>query len=256
MDVLNDSETCIVVDDWILNWSYLASPSLRTIWPTFQKYLSDHFQWSDPVVSIVERTQIKLNLQSKNFNLEGEPYMALHLRRGDFETHCQYLAQHRMGFTTWITLPSLHSSIYPPSLDVTNATSIIEHCYPSLQRILAAVSHQVRSRPNLRVLHILHDGGWNHPLVYIQHYKLAEALTNAAWASRQGWTSEKPMHRVTHSGMVPIQWGEGDWKVAVDVELARRAEVFIGNGYSSLSSQVVALRLGADHGELRDITLL
>lgn len=49
--------------------------------------------------------------------------------------------------------------------------------------------------------------------------------------------------------------GERDWKVAVDIELARRAEVFIGNGYSSLTSQIVALRL-ADGGKAEDITIM
>lgn len=64
------------------------------------------------------------------------------------------------------------------------------------------------------------------------------------------------MRRVTHSGKVPIQWGEADWAVTIDVELARRAEVFIGNGFSSLSTQVVALRLGADGGRTEDIMFL
>lgn len=64
------------------------------------------------------------------------------------------------------------------------------------------------------------------------------------------------MKRVTHSGQIPVRWGEADWAVTVDVELARRAEAFIGNGYSSLSTQVMALRLGADAGRIEDITLL
>lgn len=63
------------------------------------------------------------------------------------------------------------------------------------------------------------------------------------------------MKRITHSGMLPLRWGEADWAVAVDVELARRAGVFIGNGFSSLSTQVLALRLG-DGGSSEDITLL
>ena len=37
--------------------------------------------------------------------------------------------------------------------------------------------------------------------------------------------------------------GRGRVTVCVDLELARRAEVFVANGYSSLSTQVVALRL-------------
>jgi hypothetical protein len=56
--------------------------------------------------------------------------------------------------------------------------------------------------------------------------------------------------------MLPIKLGEADFAVAVDVELARNAEVFIGNGFSSLSSQVLALRLGADDGSGEDTTLL
>jgi len=93
-------------------------------------------------------------------------------------------------------------------------------------------------------------------LVYLDYYKLVEALTNAAWARRQGWADGQPMRRTTHSDMVPIHWGESDWKVPVDVELARRAEVFIGIGYSSLSTQVLALRLGADRGNVDDMILL
>ena len=103
-------------------------------------------------------------------------------------------------------------------------------------------------------MHILHDGAWDHPLVYAQYYKIERALMNAERAKSVGWEGG-PMKRVTHSGMVPINWGEGDWAVSVDVELARRAEVFIGNGYSSLSTQVIALRLGADRGRVEDITL-
>ncbi|KAF8627814.1 hypothetical protein AX15_004239 [Amanita polypyramis BW_CC] len=254
--MLSSDARCIVVDDWILNWSYLASPSLQYVWPEFQKYLSSYFEWSQPIIDIVERTQKKLNLRSENINPQGDSYMALHLRRGDFEDHCKYLAQEHVGFTTWATLPVLQRSVLSPSINTTNTTSILEHCYPSLIRVLSAVSQQALKYPDLHTLHILHDGAWDHPLLYLDYYKLVEALTNAAWASRQGWTDGQPMRRVTHSGMVPTQWGESDWKVGVDIELARRAKVFIGNGYSSLTTQVVALRLGADRGIADDITLL
>lgn len=102
-------------------------------------------------------------------------------------------------------------------------------------------------------MHILHDGAWDHPLVYAQYYRLQMALLDSKRANKAGWEGG-PMKRVTHSAMVPIHWGEADWAVTVDVELARRAEVFIGNGFSSLSSQVAALRLGADGGRVEDIT--
>ncbi|GLB45077.1 hypothetical protein LshimejAT787_1901550 [Lyophyllum shimeji] len=243
---LSGNEKCIVVDDWILNWDYLASPALHDVWPEFQKYLAKHFQWSKPIQEIASRARTKLNLRWDPASNDGEPYVALHFRRGDFEGHCESLADHHTGFTTWATLPSLSPSTYPPTLDTTNHTSSIEHCYPSLSRIVSIISTAVQDKPHLRTLHVLHDGAWDHPLVYAQHYKLKALLTGAGG----------PMKRVTHSGQVPIAWGEADWAVAVDVELARRAEVFIGNGYSSLSTQVVALRLGADGGRAEDIILL
>jgi hypothetical protein len=64
------------------------------------------------------------------------------------------------------------------------------------------------------------------------------------------------MKTVTHSGTLPLRSGESDWAVAVDVELARGANIFIGNGYSSLSTQIVALRLAKEGSRTQDITLL
>jgi len=181
--------------------------------------------------------------------------MALHLRRGDFEGHCEWLKPQRTGFTTWATLPDLAHSTFPPSLDVANETSVYEHCYPSLRRILAAISHQAAERPHLRRIHILHDGAIDHPLVYLQYHKLKAALMDPGWAERNGWKGG-PMVQVTQSSDLPAGRGELDWKVCVDMELAVQAGAFVGNGYSSLSSQIIALRLSRDRGSATDITLV
>ncbi|KAF9462281.1 hypothetical protein BDZ94DRAFT_1219994 [Collybia nuda] len=253
--ILNGPEKCIIVDQWILTWDYLASQAIHDIWPSFKNYLSNHFHWSKSIQAIADRASSALNLRPHATSSFGDPYIALHLRRGDFENHCHGLADDRIGFTTWATLPTLQSSILAPALDSTNGTSIFEHCYPTLERIISAIDTYARAKPHLRTIHILHDGAWDHPLVYVQHFKLESALKDAVRARTAGWING-PMRRVTHSGKVPVKWGEADWAVTVDVELARRAEVFIGNGFSSLSTQVVALRLGADGGRTEDITFL
>ncbi|KAL1735532.1 hypothetical protein EV714DRAFT_200450 [Schizophyllum commune] len=241
---------CLVVDNKILSWNFLASPGLHVVWPTYQTYLKEYFAWSDGVSVAIARTQANLDLRSPT-NPEGEAYMAIHLRRGDFETHCSYLAKDYTGFTTWATLPELYNSVYSPPLSTGNASSVMEHCYPSLRRILDLIDMHARSR-TLRVLHILHDGAWDHPLVKLQLAKLEAAVLSDVHARAAGWPGG-PMRRVTHSGTLGLEKGEGDYAVAVDVELARRANVFIGNGYSSLSAQIAALRLGADGGRTRDI---
>lgn len=252
--------------------SYLTSDATHSIWPSFKEYLFKHFEWSDHIVKIVQRTQEDFQLRSIPTSPMGDAYMAIHLRRGelefnpncsrsinsspgDFERHCVAQARIHLGFTTWATLPSLENSTFPPSLQVSNESSIVEHCYPPLSRILSIIDHHARSRPSLRTIHMLHDGAWNHPLVYAQRFQLELSLTSAGRARAQGWPNG-PMTRVTHSGMLPIKSGEADWTVAVDIELARRAELFIGNGFSSLSSQIIALRLGADGGNAKDVTLM
>ncbi|KAL1748712.1 hypothetical protein HDZ31DRAFT_29259 [Schizophyllum fasciatum] len=250
-EIEKHTERCLVVDHKILSWNFLASPGLHVAWPTYQSYLKAHFSWSDGINDAIMRTQSTLNLKSPT-NPGGDAYMAIHLRRGDFEKHCGYLAEDHTGFTTWATLPELHHSVYSPQLSTGSASSIIEHCYPSLRRILDLIDLHARSRTSLRVLHILHDAAWDHPLVKVQLAKLEAAVLSDVHARAAGWPGG-PMRRVTHSGTLALAKGEADYAVAVDVELARRAEVFLGNGYSSLSAQIAALRLGADGGRTRDI---
>lgn len=128
----------------------------------------------------------------------------------------------------------------------------MDHCYSSLHRVVEAIDFQLKTRPHIKGLYVLHDGAWDHLPVYHQLYKLSRAMKNADRAAKAGLKA--PLQFVTHSGQLPVYRGERDWKVAVDVELARNAEVFIGNGYSSLSSQIIALRL-ADGGRVEDIGL-
>ncbi|KAJ6475345.1 hypothetical protein C8R47DRAFT_1052988 [Mycena vitilis] len=243
LNVLRGPEKCLVVDDHILGWTFLASYAIHAIWPSFKEYLSSTFKWSTQILDIAARAR------------PSEPYMALHLRRGDFEDHCKGLASSQTGFTTWATLPEISDSVFPPKLEVGNNTSVMEHCYPSLRRILDAIDSQARANPHVNTLHVLHDGSWDHPSVYLQYYKLETAVKNPERSVKAGWKGG-PMKTVTHSGSLPIRSGESDWAVAVDVELARKANIFIGNGFSSLSTQIVALRLATDRKRTRDITLL
>jgi len=59
------------------------------------------------------------------------------------------------------------------------------------------------------------------------------------------------MFRVAHSAEVATQRGKRDWSICVDIVLGRRAVVFIWNGFSSLTTERVALRF-SDEGGLHD----
>jgi hypothetical protein len=247
VSVLQGSARCVVVDDWIFNWNYLASPALHVVWQSFQQYLSVHFKWSSYIRDIAQRTYDKLSLRPTHLTTSGDRYLALHFRRGDFENHCHILAANRVGFTTWATLPQLQKSVLPPQLNSSEYDSVVEHCYPSMERVISAVTIQLERHPRITTVHILHDGAWDHPTVYYHVYRLANALKALSRGGR--------ITRVTNSRLIPLEWGEADWTVSVDVEIARRADAFVGNGFSSLSTQVIALRLGADGGKTEDVTL-
>lgn len=225
--------------------SFLESSALNNIWPNFAKYLKSDFAWSQHILDLTSQTLAENNLLHK-------PFLALHFRRGDFESHCKYLARTQQGFTTWATLPLVVPSVSAPFLDTSNATSIVEHCYPSLERIANAIGRQVQANQAIKDVHVLHDGAWDHPFVYVELHQLRSILRSASWSHQYG---VPPIQELTHSGLPSINFHDKDFDVMVDIEIARRANVFLGNGYSSLSTQVIALRLGADGGSVDKISL-
>lgn len=118
---------------------------------------------------------------------------------------------------------------------------------------MEAIDYHARRKPYIRAIHIIHDGAASTDI-----WKLETALKNEERAKRAGWVNG-PMKIITHSGLVPYQPDEKDFLAGVDIEMARRAEVFIGNGYSSLTSYIIALRLGGDFvvgGVPEDMSLL
>ncbi|KAJ3506246.1 hypothetical protein NMY22_g17315 [Coprinellus aureogranulatus] len=118
-----------------------------------------------------------------------------------------------------------------------------KHCLPTIDQIVerarqvrsdysstsSSPSHSSHSHtPLTRIL--LLSNGWPSFLL-----ELAHAL------SRDGWEVVDPDEGI-RKGM--DKDGLKDVDVAVDMALAQRAEVFLGNGFSTLSANVVLLRMG------------
>ncbi len=200
------------------------------MFPDFSSYIYDHFAWSPEIQHLASRTEAFLGLRSPSAP-GGQPYIAVHIQRADdFRSHCRSLTASRKAFTLWNTHPSLR--VLHPPLDPSNATSVIEHCYPPSLRILDAIQDALeRASPLVKTAYLLHDEEWNHLAIYPQIWKLEAVLKQRT-----------RIISVVHSGMMPTRWGDGDFKVGADMEVAIKADAFVGIGYSSLSSQVVALR--------------
>ncbi|KAJ7214062.1 hypothetical protein GGX14DRAFT_518965 [Mycena pura] len=160
--------------------------------------------------------------------------VAVHLRRGDYKRHCPRLAQWRAGYMGVNTHPALPDRFAIPT---NGSASEIEahylvHCLPS-PRQLAQRLHAVRATHAAQ-----HPGQPRLTRVYI--------LTNA-W----GWFVNSVRSELMKDGWTEV-WGSGDITLdaaqagvgmAVDMRIGEGAEVFLGNGFSSLTSNIVMLRL-------------
>ncbi|KDR71316.1 hypothetical protein GALMADRAFT_75159 [Galerina marginata CBS 339.88] len=175
---------------------------------------------------------------------EVDPFshmLAIHLRRGDFNQACQSLSDWNATFYSWNLLEFLPDKFTPPpggsfgKNTPENEALYMKHCLPSddeiLQKIrdsrsdyLDAVNGQGR-KETLDILYILtnDDSDW---LKGVQKNMLTE-----------GWKVV-----VTSRDLVLDREGK-DVAMAVDMEIARKASVFIGNGWSSFTSNILHRRL-------------
>ncbi|KAK7039803.1 SH3 and PX-domain-containing 3 [Favolaschia claudopus] len=182
--------------------------------------------------------------------------LAIHVRRGDYEYHCQFLADISADYTAWSALgtPGLSQKFHsrplsqnssmssnppwpalPDYLDVPAGVqpreAWLEHCWPSAEAIVARVG-EVRDtyrsspspNPTLHRIYISTNGerSWIDGLT--AHLKL------------EGW-------EVSTSLDMQLTQEQRAVSQAVDMGILTAAEVFIGVGFSSLTSNVVQIRL-------------
>ncbi|KAJ7642993.1 hypothetical protein DFH06DRAFT_1097209 [Mycena polygramma] len=172
--------------------------------------------------------------------------LAIHVRRGDFEQHCAWLADYDgVDFSGWTLFgsPDVRSTDaypqlpdyrdIPPGVAFHNAT--LAHCLPTPEQIVAkvrdvrAASASGKEFPaqNLRAVYIATNGEreWVAGLV---------GLLQA-----DGWDM------VRTSLDLQLARDEVAVSQAIDSAVLVGAETFIGGGFSSMTSNVVQLRLAA-----------
>ncbi|KAJ6607020.1 hypothetical protein B0H10DRAFT_1819158, partial [Mycena sp. CBHHK59/15] len=156
--------------------------------------------------------------------------LGLHVRRGDYEEHCAHLANLNYDYNA--AFPALPDRLTVPAgssqHDVTFA-----HCWPTAEVLVervravraAAESGETFPAQTLRAVFIATNG---------DHEWLAALVTQLR---ADGWES------VTTSFDLQLAKDEQAVAQAVDMGVLTSAETFIGNGFSSLTSNVVQLRL-------------
>ncbi|KZV76433.1 hypothetical protein PENSPDRAFT_747623 [Peniophora sp. CONT] len=200
--------------------------------------------WSSLVTSIVTQNgalvypAIDLHDASQRTELKG--LLALHLRRGDFKDHCEHLAKWRFEYNAFNAQPDFPDQLQAPpgggGGSYTDETLgwYIDHCFPDIPRIVKRVQNFLAEAKGqgrtLDRLYILTNGERE----WIK--ELREELRKAG-----DWNS------IATSRDLDIDWEQEFVKQAADMLIATRAEVFVGNAWSSLSSNVNLLRIAQNH---------
>lgn len=196
---------------------------LITHMPSFSATPGTHFSPPDAIDSGRHRNFVSpaaISPLRKDHKLSH--VLAIHIRRGDYGPHCQNMATYSSGYNSWNLLPSLPDVFIPPS-DIKEGSEAFEefmrHCWPSAEDIVRRVRDvkldYEEKGGKLKYVYVLTNG--KQPWI--------DKLTERLLTSRMGW------EQVTSSlDLTFISEPERLANQAVDMEIAKRAAVFIGNG--------------------------
>ncbi|KAI0289296.1 hypothetical protein BC826DRAFT_1032786 [Russula brevipes] len=221
------------------------STRLLDIWPSLvTSPVLTHFSWSLLIIAALRENARAIHpalssvtpaslMPSSNLKpLSG--LLALHIRRGDYIDHCVSLTgwdSHFMGFNEF---PDLPDRFFPSSDEAEKQLQYRAHCFPDVEQIVARV-REVRasllSTTRLSRAYVLTNGRRE----WLEELK--DALQDDA--RREGLD---PWVHIGTSRDLNLTKEQRHNSQAMDMAVAQRAEVFVGNGFSSLTSNVVMLR--------------
>jgi len=146
--------------------------------------------------------------------------LAIHIRRGDFEDHCRHLAVWDADWHAWNAFPEFIDKFEKPTNTSSEETTnlYLKHCYPTIQQIVDKVKRvrqESQATHDLRYLYIMTNG----PSPWVEALK-------TVLAEESEWESVKS------SRDLELTWEETFVAQGVDMLVAQRAEVIIGNGVS------------------------
>ncbi|KAI0789487.1 hypothetical protein C8Q75DRAFT_164637 [Abortiporus biennis] len=223
-------------------WIFGEAKRLLPVWPEYKvSPIIQQFRWS-PLVENAFDTNIKLFSSSWRDKI-SYPYttvpglLALHIRRGDYEGHCNSLSDWGSNWNGFNLFPEFPDQWRTPSgCGGGNTTSecrlaYAKACYPTIEQIVEKVEivRASAAGQGLKRIFIMTNGDneWVGQLkeAFMKAYK---------------WDG------ITSTWDVKLNWEQTYINQAVDMLIGQRAQVLIGNGWSSLTSNVIMLRQARD----------
>ena len=212
---------------------------LLPLWPTIaHSPILAYWDWSSLIYNAYTRhkhffkpfpsSRVAGLVNSLGLSGAEDPYtaikglLAIHIRRGDFEDHCRHLAEWSADWHAWNAFPEFIDKFEVPTNTTVDETTQIylAHCYPTIEQIVDKVKRvreESAATHDLRYLYIMTNG----PISWVEELRAALAR-----AGGRAWESVKS------SRDLELTWEEKFVAQGVDMFVAQKAEVIIGNGVS------------------------
>ncbi|KAI0322857.1 hypothetical protein OF83DRAFT_267416 [Amylostereum chailletii] len=230
-------DTSQVFDFWIFG----DGPRMMDFWPEImQSPILTEWAWSSLVVSGVEANRKKIHPAITKKDRHRAPLpglIALHIRRGDFEGHCEHLAKWTAAFNAFNVRPDYPDQHVAPEGGGGGENTpegfafYKQHCFPDIDQIVEKVMDiRTESKTPLDRIFILTNAkrDWLDEL-------------DGKFRAKAVWKS------ITTSRDMEVTWEQKFVAQSMDMLIATRAEVFVGNGWSSLTSNINMLRISQFH---------
>ena len=182
-----------------------------------------HWGWSSLIHDALEANHEVVfppHDQDSKANGTMDGLLVIHVRRGDFSQHCKFLASRNSdwsAFNSFPDLPDKYDQVHSdPRLSSENYKTYMDHCYPSIEQIVDKVKRvREESKYPLKYIYIMTNGAnsW-------------VTDVNAALLELGGW------EHIGSSRDLSLTWEQKYVAQALDMLVAQKAQVFIGNGVS------------------------
>lgn len=210
---------------------------MLSIWPYLAKSpVSTHWGWSSLIRDAYKKNQHLFEPTNTSFwggffnsqeEIKPAPIpglLAIHVRRGDFKDHCEHLAKWSSDWNAFNSFPEFHDKFDRPTDGGWGETSeenmklYVRRCYPSIEQIVEKVRKvRMEAAEPLRYLYIMTNG----PTPWVEELK-------SALAQDTNWD------QLGSSRDLKTTWEQKFVAQALDMYVAQWAQVFIGNGVSTL----------------------
>jgi hypothetical protein len=222
---------------------------LLTIWEEFRRSPISRLLAASPLVqSAIDQNLHLFYPPERKSDLNYDPFqqmMAVHIRRGDYINACIGFAQWNSTFYGWNLLPELLDPFTAPPNQFKSPKAPEDHIDFYLRRCLPTNEYLLAKIEDSRA-------AWEAKMGNGVKLEILFVMTNA----EQDWIDEfksslirlgkRPWKNIVSTKELVLDVEQTGVNMAVDMEIGRKASVYIGNGWSSMSSNILHRRLVDD----------